>query len=150
MPDSPLPQKDDNADALAAWRKLAGRKNRRVESGLVKEIQVRLQAMYGSRVKFGRNNSGSTVAQYKGRKRFIKFGMGDGAADIILCLDGRFVAIECKTKGSRTTNTKEYPHLDEQIDYIESVRRAGGLAGFADTWSHALDIIQGGNGGEAH
>lgn len=137
---------------LAAF-KLQGarsRKNKRVESGLIAEIQMRLQAMYGSRVKFGRNNSGSTVAEYKGRKRFIKFGMGDGASDIILCLDGRFVAIEAKTKGGRTSNTKKCPRLKEQIAYVNDVRAAGGLAGFADEWADVVNIINGGEGAQAH
>lgn len=43
-----------------------------------------------------------------------------GVSDLTLCYEGRFVAVEVKKPGGRTTQAQE--------DYLESVRRSGGLA----------------------
>jgi hypothetical protein len=122
------------------------RKGPMPESALQSEIEMRLRALYGPRCLFGRNNS----RVIRLGKALVRFGLGKGSSDVILCLDGRFVAIECKTKGVATKNSGKYRHLDEQVAYVESVRAAGGLAGFADSWPDVADIINGGSGGEPH
>lgn len=44
-----------------------------------------------------RANSGAVTAEYKGKKRYVRFAGVDGLSDIIGILpDGRFLAIECK------------------------------------------------------
>ena len=49
------------------------------------------------------------------------FGMGrSGVPDIICCVDGNFLAIECKAGKGKTTALQDVE--------IESVRRAGGTA----------------------
>ncbi len=55
-------------------------------------------------------------------KRFRKFRGLKGVADILGCLepDGKLLAIECKKKGGRVS--------DDQILFIDEVRRRGGLS----------------------
>ena len=49
------------------------------------------------------------------------FGMGrSGVPDIICCVDGNFLAIECKAGKGKTTALQDFE--------IESIRRAGGTA----------------------
>lgn len=49
--------------------------------------------------------------------------------------EGRFVAIEVKTASGRPT--------EEQLNFIEQVRKAGGCAGIARSVDEALEIIGG-------
>lgn len=47
-----------------------------------------------------------------------------GVPDIVCCLNGRFIAIECKRKGKKAEKLQEYK--------IEKIRQAGGIAFVAD------------------
>ena len=67
-----------------------------------------------------RVNSGAA----KVGKRLIRFTDTPGTPDILCCLQGRFVGIECKRPGGKLR-----PSQGEQID---AIRRAGGLAFVAD------------------
>ena len=62
-----------------------------------------------------------------------------GVADLLVCFPpaGRFVAIEVKMAG-------EQPRPN-QVAFLESIRKAGGLAVFAhsDTWREDVDKIIG-------
>lgn len=42
-----------------------------------------------------RNNTGAFAGEYKGRKRFVRFGV-KGAPDVIACIRGRFIGFETK------------------------------------------------------
>jgi len=67
-----------------------------------------------------RNNTGAAKAQYKGRKRYIRYGL-KGSSDILgLLPDGRFLAIECKMKG-------KYPSK-EQRAFLERIKESNGVA----------------------
>jgi len=66
-----------------------------------------------------RSNTGAVVAEHRGKKRLIRFGI-KGAADIfgILPPAGRFVALEIKSKTGRQS--------PEQKSFQEEVEKAGG------------------------
>ena len=68
-----------------------------------------------------RSNTGAVAAEYRGKKRFIRFGV-KGAADIfgIIPPEGRFVAIEVKRPGGGK-------QTDEQKQFQEKVEKNGGL-----------------------
>ncbi len=79
-----------------------------------------------------RNNTGS----YKSESGvFIRYGLCVGSADIIGIhkATGRFIAIEVKTETGRATK--------EQLNFIEQVRAAKGIAGIARSVQDALDLI---------
>lgn len=69
-----------------------------------------------------RVNSGMKVIppdEPGGRKRVFR-GAEKGTSDILACIGGRFVAIEAKMPGNKTTPAQEA--------FLESVREAGGVA----------------------
>jgi len=67
--------------------------------------------------------------------RMMQSGLCKGGSDIIgIAPDGRFLAIEVKTKTGRPTK--------EQLRFIEVVRNAGGIAGIARSPQEALDLIR--------
>lgn len=64
------------------------------------------------------------MGEYKGRKRFVRFGE-KGAADIIGILPGgRFLAIEVKRQGE--------PLRPEQFDWLLRISASGGCAFMVD------------------
>ncbi len=65
----------------------------------------------------------------------MQFGLCVGSADIIGIhkATGRFIAIEVKTETGRATK--------EQLNFIEQVRAAKGIAGIARSVQDALDLI---------
>lgn len=66
--------------------------------------------------------------------RMIRFGLAVGSSDLVgIAPDGRFLAVEVKTKTGRPSA--------EQINFIEAVRRAGGIAGIARCPEEALELI---------
>lgn len=78
-----------------------------------------------------RNNTGQ-LPDATGRP--IKFGLCIGSSDIIgICADGRFLAVECKSKTGRATEAQER--------FIAAVRKAGGRAGVARNVDDALRIL---------
>lgn len=60
-----------------------------------------------------------------------------GVADLLVCLAGRFVAIEVKMEGE-----KPRPN---QVAFLESIKKAGGRAGvvYSDSWREDVDKIIG-------
>ena len=44
---------------------------------------------------YWRNNTGALVSEYKGKKRFIRYG-ATGSPDIFALKDGKLIGIECK------------------------------------------------------
>lgn len=66
--------------------------------------------------------------------RMIRFGLAVGSSDLIgLTSSGQFFAIEVKTKTGRATK--------EQLNFIEQIKKHGGLAGIARTVDEARGII---------
>ena len=63
-----------------------------------------------------RNNTG--VAEHRGAR--VRYGLAVGSADLVGCLDGRFVALEVKTAVGRAST--------EQRQWLDLVRRNGGFA----------------------
>ena len=67
-----------------------------------------------------RNNSGRIFIYDNGKIRAIRAGMA-GSSDIIACSpDGRFFAIECKSKNGRLT--------ESQKEFLQKVSELGGVA----------------------
>lgn len=65
-----------------------------------------------------RQNTGAMTRDYKGRRRFIRFG-ARGAPDIVCCIRGKYVAIELKRPGGRQTS--------EQAAFEANLKLAGGI-----------------------
>jgi len=66
--------------------------------------------------------------------RMFTTGLCKGGADLIcIAPDGRFMAVEVKTKTGRTTA--------EQDRFLEAVRARGGIAGVARSPAEALALI---------
>ena len=60
-----------------------------------------------------RNNSGAMVSEYKGKKRFMRFG-ANGSPDIVCVIDGQYVGIEVKgEKGKQSDSQKVFQVLLE-------------------------------------
>lgn len=80
--------------------------------------------------KYWRINTGASVAEHNGKKRFFRFG-SKGMADIIgIAPSGQFVAIEVKVKPNKPTA--------EQQQFLETVWYNGGLAVVA----YSLEDVQ--------
>jgi len=78
-----------------------------------------------------RNNTGALADKYG---RPVKFGLCRGSSDIIgIAPDGRFLAVEVKTKTGRTTKDQE--------NFIWRVQYCGGIAGVVRSVQDALDLI---------
>lgn len=81
-----------------------------------------------------RVNSGATVLEYKGRKRVIRMAEA-GTSDILACLpDGRFCAMECKRDAASKPTAA-------QLEFLERVRKAGGIAAIVRTVEDAERAI---------
>jgi len=73
------------------------------------------------RVKWHRNNVGSWVDRQGHR---VVYGLGDGSPDLILCVRGRFVGLEVKTKTGKLSEAQEAWHREwrEAGAIVEVVR----------------------------
>lgn len=76
-----------------------------------------------------RNNTG--VAEHRGAR--VVYGLAVGSADLIGCLDGRFVALEVKSAAGRTSL--------EQRQWLDLVRRNGGFAAVVRSVAEAQAAI---------
>lgn len=65
-----------------------------------------------------RNNTGAMVGEYKGKKRFIRYGVA-GAPDIVAVWGGLFVGIECKSSDGRLS--------EDQKRFGAELEKAGGV-----------------------
>lgn len=64
----------------------------------------------------------------------MTFGLCVGSSDIVgIAPDGRFLAVEVKTKTGRPTA--------DQLNFIDAVRRHGGIAGIARSVEDALELL---------
>lgn len=101
------------------------------ESSVLKRVQEALWAVGGVHVM--RNNVG---AIRKGR-RFIRYGLGVGSADVVAIVapTGRWLCIETK----RPKNSKE---TEAQTRWLEMVRRYGAIAGVCRSPEEALALVE--------
>jgi len=66
----------------------------------------------------------------------IRFGLCVGSSDLIgITPDGRFLAVEIKTKTGRVR--------PEQQQFIDAIRRKGGIAGIARSVDDAIALLRG-------
>lgn len=65
----------------------------------------------------------------------IKYGLGVGSADVIVCHGGRFVALEFKAPGGAQS--------DEQRTWQSWVERAGGVYAVVRTMGEAVEAVGG-------
>lgn len=67
-----------------------------------------------------RNNTGALSAVYKGKPRFIRYGL-PGSADILgVAPNGKMLTVECKVGKNKPTAL--------QAEFLAEVRRRGGIA----------------------
>jgi hypothetical protein len=77
-----------------------------------------------------RNNTGA----FQTVNGFVKFGLCVGSSDLIgLTPEGRFFAIECKTKTGRAT--------DEQKKFIEAIKKSNGIAGICRSIDDVTSLL---------
>jgi hypothetical protein len=81
-----------------------------------------------------RLNSGAIPAEYKGKRRFIRFNDQPGCSDLLALKDGVAAFIECKRPGKKATA--------EQESFLEEVRKHGGIAFVADSLDSLLSNLQ--------
>lgn len=77
---------------------------------------------------FWRNNVGFD------RERRVKYGLGVGSADLIGCVNGKFVGIEIKTDKGRVS--------DEQKLWHECVERNGGHVFVVRSTEEAVEAVE--------
>lgn len=119
-------------------------KNQPLEADVTPEI---LQAMTASGCHLFRNNRG--VAKY-GPSQWVRYGVGpNGASDFIGYLSlvvtpemvghrvAIFVAPETKAQGA----TSSADHLARQAAWRDSIRSAGGIAGFVHSWEQGRALV---------
>lgn len=72
-----------------------------------------------------RVNSGAVTAYDRnGKRRFFRMNSEPGCADILACVRGRFVSIECKAENARTDPER----LAKQHAFAVMIEKAGGVA----------------------
>lgn len=111
------------------------------ETPIVKDIQL-AASRAGARLL--RNNVGALEDK---RGRFVTFGLCPGSSDLIGWIPvkitpdmvGQTVAIFTAVEGK----TPEGRERQNQKDFIDAVRTAGGRAGFARSVEQAISIIRG-------
>jgi penicillin-binding protein-related factor A (putative recombinase) len=57
----------------------------------------------------------------------------NGVSDVIAIINGKFIAIECKSATGRTT--------PDQIKFIDNVNKNGGIAFVAKSWQEVKDKL---------
>jgi hypothetical protein len=113
------------------------------------EVQAEIRLNLPANVTMFRNNVGSMIDPY-GRK--VDFGLCKGSSDLIGWTEleitpdmvgqkvAVFTAIEVKREGWKPSGKREMEHYQQQQNFIFSVNKSGGLAGFADKLSD-IEII---------
>lgn len=77
-----------------------------------------------------RNNTGMQKAEYKGKTRVIRYGLGVGSSDIVGVYQGRFLAVETKYGRNRPT--------EEQLAFLATIREAGGVG----VWCNEQNYVE--------
>lgn len=66
--------------------------------------------------------------------RWVQFGLCNGSSDLIGYFKGKFLALEIKVPGKKPT--------PEQINFIERVNKAGGIAAVVTSPDQLEDILR--------
>lgn len=82
-----------------------------------------------------RNNTGM-LKDDNGRP--IRYGLCVGSSDLIGIFNGRFVAAEVKKPGWKPSGAAQLKHWQEQLNFIDVVNKAGGIAGVV----HSADDVR--------
>jgi hypothetical protein len=96
------------------------------------------------------------IAKYGARFRPVKYvgclGAETGVSDLLVCMDGLFVACEVKSPESSTHKRKTLAASIEhaltvgptvkQREYVREILASGGCAGFAATVEQFLDMLE--------
>ena len=82
-----------------------------------------------------RINAGMRIIEGEGGKRRAFRGAPKGTSDILACISGQFIAIECKDGRGRPT--------PEQLEFIERVEAAGGRGGVVWSFDEFLKLVGG-------
>lgn len=85
-----------------------------------------------------RVNSGGFAGEHNGKKRFVRMNDTEGCADILACVGGVFVAIECKKAGGRTNLLR----LAKQQAFLDSVRKAQGIGVMATSVDDVVEALR--------
>lgn len=83
-----------------------------------------------------RQNSGAIVSEYRGKKRFIRYGE-PGASDLVLVIRGVTLFCECKTETGKQS--------DDQKAWQETIEAAGGRYCLVrpSNWMQVLEAARG-------
>ena len=87
------------------------------EQDLVNQVIEYIQAIGGVAIRI---NAGTRVIREEGKKARVFRGAPAGTTDIIACVRGQYVGIECKIGNNQPT--------EKQKQHMEDVREAGGIA----------------------
>ena len=68
----------------------------------------------------------------------------EGQPDITGCYRGRYFALEIKEQGWKPPGkgTTRWKHYQDQLEQIEQIRVAGGLAGFCLSVDDVIDLLE--------
>lgn len=67
--------------------------------------------------------------------RYIVGGCGEGTSDLLLCVNGHFVALEVKSLSGKARKT--------QLAFIQAIRQCGGTAEIVRSVDEAVAIVAG-------
>ena len=85
-------------------------------------------------IKVWRQNTGASAYTFKGKKRFVRFGI-PGQSDLVgLTGGGRFLAVEVKSAKGKLT--------EHQAEYLNMVRKYGGIALCVSSLEELQDQLQ--------
>lgn len=106
------------------------------ENELQTEMRVELGKLANDGVVFWRNNVGVATHFDKraNREVRVRYGLANGSADLIGCVDGVFVGLEVKQPG-------EYPTPEQRL-WAELVRSKGGFVETVRSVPEALAAVE--------
>lgn len=94
-------------------------------------VKACLASLAAAGLFFYRNNTGAFRGEYKGKRRFVRFGT-PGAPDIVVVHKGRYVGIEAKRPGGKLS--------DDQRRFGAELEAAGGVYAIVASLDDAAGI----------
>lgn len=108
---------------------MASKRPTETEMAIIHAIKAYLESVGCLAIRI---NAGAVPIENEHGRRFYR-GAPAGTSDILGCMpNGRFLAIEAKRPGMKTTPKQE--------EFIQSVRAAGGVAGVAHSVEDAITL----------
>lgn len=102
------------------------------EQDLVNQVIDYIQAIGGVAIRI---NAGTRVIREEGKKARVFRGAPAGTTDIIACVRGQYVGIECKIGNNQPT--------EKQQRHMEEIQRAGGIAFPAWCLDDVIEVLEG-------